>query len=272
MKTRLEQVLYHYLNGREIAVWGNPTRSMLRALKSNKYHIADIVDPVKHYVVAVTHEDFDDFVKDEQSDGFKFIDDCTYAEEDGELPFEWECYGVKIGRWTYFGKGIARGCENGYIESIGHFTSINSSVDIGVNHQLGMIFTSDDIEHLFTAENKESFKNKICADPQHPYAHGKNRIIIGNDVYIGANAFINASKVTNIGDGAIIGTGAVVLEDVPPYAIVAGVPAKIKSYRFSPEMIETLLRIKWWDWSADEINANAEALMSPNIFMKRFRK
>jgi len=272
MKTRLEQVLYHYLNGREIAVWGNPTRSMLRALKSNKYHIADIVDPVKHYVVAVTHEDFDDFVKDEQSDGFKFIDDCTYAEEDGELPFEWECYGVKIGRWTYFGKGIARGCENGYIESIGHFTSINSSVDIGVNHQLGMIFTSDDIEHLFTAENKESFKNKICADPQHPYAHGKNRIIIGNDVYIGANAFINASKVTNIGDGAIIGTGAVVLEDVPPYAVVAGVPAKIKSYRFSPEMIETLLRIKWWDWSADEINANAEALMSPHIFMKRFRK
>ncbi len=44
MKTRLEQALDHYLNGREIAVWGNPTRSLLRALKSYKYHIADVVD------------------------------------------------------------------------------------------------------------------------------------------------------------------------------------------------------------------------------------
>jgi aminocyclitol acetyltransferase len=68
-------------------------------------------------------------------------------------------------------------------------------------------------------------------NPQHPYAHGKNRIIIGNDVYIGANAFINASRVISIGDGAIIGAGAVLLEDVPPYAVVAGVPAKIKRYR-----------------------------------------
>jgi aminocyclitol acetyltransferase len=243
---------------------------MLRTLKSCKYHIADKVDPVKHYVVAVNDEDFNDFVRDEQSNGFKFIEDCTYAKEEGELPFEWECYGVNIGRWTYFGKGITRACENGYIESIGHFTSINGSADIGVNHQLNMIFTSDDIEHLLTAENRESFKNKVCGDPRHPYAHSKNRIIIGNDVYIGANAFINASKVTKIGDGAIIGSGAVVLEDVPPYAVVVGVPAKIKSYRFSPEVIETLLRVKWWDWPADVINSNAEALMSPDIFMKRF--
>ena len=96
MKTRLEQVLEHYLNGREIALWGNPTRSVLRAIKSYKHHIADIVDPAKHYVIAVTHEDFDDFIKDEQNKGFKLIDDCTYADEDGELPFEWECYGVRI--------------------------------------------------------------------------------------------------------------------------------------------------------------------------------
>lgn len=270
MKTRLEQVLDRCLNEREVAVWGNPTRSMFRALKSYKYHIADIVDPAKHYVVAVTHEDFDDFIKDEQFNGFKFIDDCTYAEEDGELPFEWECYGVKIGRWTYFGKGIVGGCKNGYVESIGQFTSINGSANIGVNHQLNMTFTSDDIEHFFTAENKKSFENKLNTDQQHPYARSKNRIIIGNDVYIGANAFINISKVSSIGDGAIIGSGAVVLEDVPPYAVVVGVPAKIKRYRFSPEMIEILLRVKWWNWSVEEINANADALISPEIFFKKF--
>jgi len=271
IKTRLEQVLERYLNGREIAVWGNPTRMMLRSLKSYKFHIADCVDVKRHYVVAVNDNDLADFLSDEQSEIFEYVNDyITFEDDGGQLPFEWECFGVKIGRETYFGEGIVDGCEEGYIESIGHFTSINSSADMGVNHQLNMIFTSDDIAALFTNENKALFESKIKADKQSPYAHGKNRITIGSDVYIGANAFINASRVTNIGDGAIIGSGAVVLEDVPPYAVVVGVPAKIKRYRFSPEMIKTLLRIKWWNWSIDEINANADALMSPDIFMKRF--
>lgn len=271
MKTRLEQVLERYLKGREIAVWGNPTRLMLRALNQYRFHIADIVNPLEHFVVAVTDDDLADFLIDEQSKMFKYVDDyLTFYDEGGELPFEWECHGVKIGRQTYFGEGIVGGCENGYIDSIGHFTSINGSADIGVNHQLNMIFTSDDIESFFTDENKSSFKRRLLADQQHPYSHGKNRITIGNDVYIGANVFINASKVTNIGDGAIIGSGAVVLNDVPPYAVIAGVPAKIKRYRFPQEMIDTLLRIKWWNWSIDEINANADALMSPDIFFERF--
>ena len=96
-------------------------------------------------------------------------------------------------------------------------------------------------------------------------------LVIGNDVYIGAGSFINVSKVRNIGNGAIIGSGAVVLEDVPPYAIVVGVPAKIKRYRYSPKMIACLLRVKWWEWSAEEINANADALLSPVIFFERFK-
>ena len=271
MKTRLEQVLERHLDGREIAVWGSPTRLMLRVLKPYKFHIADSVDVQKHYVVAVNDGDLDDFLLDEQSKSFEYVNDyLTFDDEGGELPFERECYGVKVGRETYFGEGIVGGCKSGYIESIGHFTSINCSVDMGVNHQLNMIFTSDDIAELFTVENKALFETRLKADKQHPYAHGKDRITIGNDVYIGANTFINASKVTYIGDGAIIGAGAVVIENVPPYAIVVGVPAKIKRYRFEPRVIETLLRVKWWNWSADEINANLDALMSPEIFMERF--
>ena len=76
--------------------------------------------------------------------------------------------------------------------------------------------------------------------------------------------------MTSIGDGAIIGSGAVVLENVPPFAVVVGVPARIKRYRFSKEMIETLLRVKWWDWSIEEINENADALISPELFMKKY--
>ena len=271
MKTRLEQVLEKCLKEREVAVWGTPTRLLQRALKQYKSHIAYDVDVTKHYVVAVTERDINDFHMDKQSESFKYVDDwLIFEDEGGELPFEWECFGVKIGRETYFGEGIVNGCENGYIKSIGHFTSINSSAGIGVNHQLNMIFTSDDIAALFTDENKALFESKLNADKQHPYARGKKPITIGSDVYIGANAFINASRVTSIGDGAIIGAGAVVLDDVPPYSIVVGVPAKVKRYRFPPEMIKILLKIKWWDWTVEKINANADALMNPELFMQKF--
>jgi len=271
MKTRLEQVLEKCLSGRTVAVWGSPTRRMLRALQAYDFHITDAVDLAKHYVVTVTEEDLDDFLLDEQSKPYQYVSDyIVFDDAGGELPFEWECHGVKVGRQTYFGEGIVGGCENGYIESIGHFTSINSSADMGVDHQLDMIFTSDDIESFFSPQNKALFQSRNRSNPRHPYAHSKKRITIGSDVYIGANAFINASKVTNIGDGAIIGSGAVVLEDVPPYAIIVGVPAKILRYRFSPEMVEALLRVRWWDWSVEEIDRNADALMSPDLFFEKY--
>jgi len=271
MKTKLEQILERYLGGREIAVWGTPTRSLLRELRPYSHHIAKSVDPAKHYVVAVTEDDLADFELDEQSEPFEDIEDCICFSDTGkEMPFEWECHGVPVGRQTYFGEGVISACACNYIESIGHFTSINHTAQIAVNHQMGMTFVSDDIAKFFTEENEALFQKTFRADPAHPYAKGKPRITIGSDVWIGEYAFINASKVTSIGDGAIIGSGAVVLEDVPPYAIVVGVPAKIKRYRFAPGMIETLLRVKWWEWSADEINANADALMSPEIFFARY--
>lgn len=271
MKTKLEQVLERCLNGREIAVWGTPTRLMLRALSSYKFHIAGKVDPAKHYVVAVNDDDLTDFFMDEQSKPFKFVDDyLTFYDFGGELPFEWDCYGAKIGRQTYFSDGIVRACKEGYIKNIGHFTSINGTVEMANDHQHNMIFQSDDISDFFTESNKNLFVNQFCTDPKRPYQVNQRLLTIGNDVWIGANVFINCSKVTTIGDGAIIGSGAVVLEDVPPYGVVVGVPAKIKRYRFEPDMIETLLRVKWWDWSIDEINANADALISPDLFIKRF--
>jgi len=138
------------------------------------------------------------------------------------------------------------------------------------DHQLNMSFLSDQLNEFFTTENKSLFSEKINSNPNNPYGKNKGGITIGNDVWIGANAFINASKVTSIGDGTIIGTGAVVLDDIPPYAIIVGVPAKIIRYRYTSEMIETLLRIKWWDWNIDEINKNADALMSPELFCNRF--
>ena len=77
------------------------------------------------------------------------------------------------------------------------------------------------------------------------------KIIIGNDVWIGTRATIMDG--VNIGHGAVIAANAVVTKDVPPYAVVAGVPARIIKYRFGEDKIKKLLSLEWWSWTLDEI-------------------
>lgn len=76
-------------------------------------------------------------------------------------------------------------------------------------------------------------------------------IVIENDVWIGTEALILSG--VNIGNGAIIAARSVVTKDVPPYAVVAGVPARVIRHRFSPEQIEKLQKIAWWNWSDEKI-------------------
>lgn len=91
----------------------------------------------------------------------------------------------------------------------------------------------------------------------------KGDIIIGNDVWIGYEAVIMAG--VTIGDGAVIGTRAVVTKDVPPYTIVGGIPAKPIKKRFSQENINTLLKLKWWDWSKEKLSQHISGIQSGNI-------
>jgi len=81
-----------------------------------------------------------------------------------------------------------------------------------------------------------------------------SQTIVGNDVWFGANAIVMPN--VKIGNGAIIGAGAIVTKDVPDYAIVAGVPAKIIRYRFSEETINKLVNLKWWDLNVATIKQN----------------
>ena len=82
----------------------------------------------------------------------------------------------------------------------------------------------------------------------------KGGITIGNDVWIGAHSVILGG--TTIGDGAVVAANSVVTKDIAPYAIVAGTPAKIIGFRFEEAIIEQLLQLQWWHWTAEEINSN----------------
>jgi chloramphenicol O-acetyltransferase type B len=94
-------------------------------------------------------------------------------------------------------------------------------------------------------------------------ADSNGPIAIGNDVWSGFGSVV-FSGVT-VGDGAIIGAGAIVTKDVPPYAIVGGIPARIISYRFDKETRAALLRIRWWDWTESKVMQHVDQLRSPEI-------
>jgi carbonic anhydrase/acetyltransferase-like protein (isoleucine patch superfamily) len=101
------------------------------------------------------------------------------------------------------------------------------------------------------------------------YLRTKGSIVVGNDVWVGTRAII-LSGVT-IGDGAIVAAGSVVTKDVPPYAIVAGNPARLIRYRFSDETIAAMCRIRWWDWPLEVIEQEKAAFDLPaEEFAKRF--
>jgi tetrahydrodipicolinate N-succinyltransferase len=94
-------------------------------------------------------------------------------------------------------------------------------------------------------------------------------IVIGNDVWIGAGAIILPE--VKVGDGAIIGAGAVVTHDVPAYAMVVGIPAKILRYQFTQNQIDQLEKIAWWNWDDDKIVRNIRKFYGDvDQFIKEF--
>lgn len=97
-------------------------------------------------------------------------------------------------------------------------------------------------------------------NPDFPY---KGDTVVGHDVWLGHDAMIMPG--IDIGTGAIVGAKSVVTKDVPAYSIVAGNPAKIIRMRFEKNIINDLLRIAWWDWPADKVTRNIEAIAGADI-------
>jgi aminocyclitol acetyltransferase len=155
------------------------------------------------------------------------------------LPQDSVRFGVPIGRYSY--SGWNEETHVMFLKSIGRFTSINETAYIHRNHPLTMISTSMGLFDILRGADRMRYEKSYVKG-----AHGRNlghKVAIGNDVWIGAHVFICASTVSEIGDGAVVAAGAIVTKNVPPYAIVTGVN-EIKRYRFAPERIETLLRVK----------------------------
>lgn len=156
-----------------------------------------------------------------------------------------------IGKGSY-GVPEVHDWNEGSTLKIGAFCSISAYVQIflGGEHRPDWVTTSP---------LSVMFENDIIED----HSRSKGDVIIGNDVWICANVIV-LSGVT-IGDGAVIANGAIVTRDVEPYSIVAGNPAKIIKYRFSPEVITQLLNIRWWDWPEALIRKHMTSLQSNEI-------
>lgn len=98
----------------------------------------------------------------------------------------------------------------------------------------------------------------------------KGDIFVGHDVWIGHGATILSG--VSIGNGAIVGAKTVVAKDVPDYAIVVGNPARVIRYRFSEDIISTLLKIQWWDWPEERIESEQLLFQDPEGFVESFRR
>lgn len=129
---------------------------------------------------------------------------------------------------------------------IGKFCQIAADVEFimnGANHQMNAVSTYP--FYIFgTWEQSAPDKKDLPL---------KGDTIIGNDVWIGQNVTILPG--VHIGDGVIIGANSVVVNNVEPYTIIAGNPAKEIRKRFDPELIEIMEKLKWWDKSIEEINS-----------------
>ena len=181
-----------------------------------------------------------------------------------------EGYNV-IGRHSTFGGSMGLGSYLGSSSHIsgkvGRFTSIASNVkSVAYTHACKAPFVSTCPSFFSRLGQNGLVLAKEQKIEETKTADGKNVIVIGNDCWIGTQVVLMGG--VTIGDGAVVAAGAIVTKDVPPYAIVGGIPAKVIGYRYDEETIAKLLQIKWWEKDLDWIKANADSFCNLDEFLK----
>ena len=265
-------------NGFKVAFFvdSDKTKQGMNNEQKLKIENPEVLDKEKHFVIVSTINYYVDIEEILYTKGFR-ADEYTYIVENERYNKNDVVYrNCSVGRYTV-----------GYIEllskfpiasRIGRYCSINATARIAANHPKSCVTTHSflDRKRYMTAQEYRERKRLIEKYGLYKNNHiwensslrNNGNVEIGNDVWIGANVIILPN--VKISDGAIIGAGAIVTHDVEPYAIVGGVPAKVIGYRFEQHVIDSLLRIKWWEWPMDKINENIELLMNPEVFCETY--
>ena len=152
---------------------------------------------------------------------------------------------VRIGAFTYIVGGWIDACDE-----IGRYCSIARDVRIGdPGHPVDWLGSGT---FQYNASTWSWHPAGVVSEVRHEQRNfDKAPVQIGNDVWLGAGAIV--LRGVSIGDGAVVAAGAVVTKDVPPYAIVGGVPAEVIRYRFAPGLVEELLDLRWWRFSPAQL-------------------
>lgn len=194
----------------------------------------------------------------------KYFDQIEKARQSARIQSLLKNKILNVGKHTYglsnLTVDVYRGSEAKVY--IGSYCSISTDVRLitGGIHPVNWVST-------FPFRHKWNMENKLKDGM--PYTKGD--IEIGHDVWIGTGVTIMSG--VKVGHGAVLAAGAMVTKDVPPYAIVGGMPAGIIKYRFSEEIIQKFLETAWWNWEEEKIKTllvpNSD---SPEKFFKALEK
>ena len=164
----------------------------------------------------------------------------------------------KIGKYSYI--GINSNFSN---TNIGSFCSIGPDVLCGLgDHPIDFVST-------YPGFYSNQASGSYWFGHVHDFKEQQNTII-ESDVWIGAKVIIKGG--VHIGTGAIIGAGAVVTKNIPPYAIVGGIPAKILKYRFDENLISLLIESKWWEKNEETLKNLSSYFNEPLVFLEKLKK